>query len=184
MRQKGQDQRIADFFRKEYGRLVAYTRKLVDQAADEEPEDIVQDVMAGIFGIADVARPVENLGAYVYQSVRNRIIDLFRRRKKTVSLDAEPNGEGLSLTGILRDVRVETDTVIERRDLARRLSDAVDRLNDREKAVVLATELEGMSFAELSREWDEPVGTLLSRKSRAMAKLEKFLTLEKTGKEV
>jgi len=182
MKAEERNKRVAEFFRKEQPRLVAYTRKLMDSSEDLEPEDIVQDVMEGVFGLADITRPIENLGAYVYQSVRNRVIDFFRRRKKTVSLDEQTGDNRTPFLDRLRDERLETDTIIERRDLARRLADVFDRLNDREKAVVMATEIEGRPFEELSRDWGEPVGTLLSRKSRALAKMEKLLSTEKTRK--
>jgi RNA polymerase sigma factor (sigma-70 family) len=182
MRPEERTRRVADFFKREYSRLVSYTRKLLDSSEEQEPEDIVQDVMEGVFGLADVTRPVENLGAYIYQSVRNRVVDFFRKRKKTISLDKNRDDSLPPPLELLRDERLETDMVVDRRDLGRRLARAFDRLSDREKAVVMATELEGRSFEDLSKEWGEPMGTLLSRKSRAMAKLGKILLTEKKRK--
>jgi DNA-directed RNA polymerase specialized sigma24 family protein len=40
---------------------------------------------------------------------------------------------------------------------------------------LIATELKGKSFRDLSEEWGEPIGTLLSRKSRAVKTLKKLL---------
>ena len=51
------------------------------------------------------------------------------------------------------------------------------------RAVLIATELKGKSFRELSEEWDEPMGTLLSRKSRAVKTLRKLLEEERTPPE-
>ena len=48
-------------------------------------------------------------------------------------------------------------------------------LNPQERAVWLATEVDGLSFRKLAARWGEPTGTLLSRKSRATAKLRKQL---------
>jgi DNA-directed RNA polymerase specialized sigma24 family protein len=39
----------------------------------------------------------------------------------------------------------------------------------------VATELEGASYRELAEEWDEPIGTLLARKHRALRTLRKTL---------
>ncbi len=52
----------------------------------------------------------------------------------------------------------------------------MDGLADEEKAVVLATEIEGRTFKELAADWDVPIGTLLARKSRALGKIRKRLT--------
>lgn len=61
--------------------MVGYVRHIIDDASDRDSEDIVQDVMAGIFEAADITRPVENLSAYIYRSLRNRVIDIIRDRK-------------------------------------------------------------------------------------------------------
>jgi len=54
----------------------------------------------------------------------------------------------------------------------------MDRLNINERAVVIATEIEGFTFKELSEMWDVPLGTLLAQKSRALAKLRESLPLK------
>jgi DNA-directed RNA polymerase specialized sigma24 family protein len=45
----------------------------------------------------------------------------------------------------------------------------------RDQALLIATEIEGYSFAELSELWNVPLGTLLSQKSRALNKVKKAL---------
>lgn len=60
----------------------------------------------------------------------------------------------------------------------RRFGVALDVLDPKQRAVFLATELDGKSFKELSALWDEPIGTLLSRKSRAVKALKKMLNDE------
>ena len=52
---------------------------------------------------------------------------------------------------------------------------AIDSLSSHERAVWIATELEGATYAELASQWNEPIGTLLSRKSRATKKLQALL---------
>jgi RNA polymerase sigma-70 factor (ECF subfamily) len=78
--------KIAEFFRTEYRRLIRYVHRLIDDTAERDAEDIVQDVILNILDGIDVGRPIENLFAYVYQSLRNRVVDLFRKRKDTLSL--------------------------------------------------------------------------------------------------
>ena len=56
-----------------------------------------------------------------------------------------------------------------------RLGQAIGRLEPRQRAVFIATELNGMSFRVLSEQWHEPLGTLLSRKSRAVKALRGML---------
>ena len=85
-----QAKRIADFFRREHRRLVQFVRSWIEDAAERDGEDIVQDVALNIFDRADVSVPIDNLSAYVYQALRNRVIDLQRKKKqKAISLDSK-----------------------------------------------------------------------------------------------
>jgi RNA polymerase sigma factor (sigma-70 family) len=171
--------KLAEFFRVEYGKLVRYVRRSIDDAADRDAEDIVQDVIVNIFDKADVTIPIENLAAYVYRSLKNRIVDMFRKKKKShhISLDAEiAKDSDLSLAGMLQDAHGSGESEAEKRELYARLYDAVESLNPNEQAVVIATEFEGTSFGRLSNEWKVPIGTLLARKARAIRKIKQEMT--------
>ncbi|MFC1476721.1 RNA polymerase sigma factor [Fibrobacterota bacterium] len=173
--------RFTQFFRDEYARMVNYVRGKAAEIAEQDAEDIVQDVVFNMVDRADIASPIENLIAYAYQALRNRIIDSFRTRKKKVSLD-QPLDESaeVSLADIISDTRYQADESYNKQKAAALLSQVMGELSDEEKAVVIAVELEGYSFNELSDKWDVPVNTLLSRKSRAMKKIkEKFIHLQR-----
>lgn len=153
------------FFRKEYSRLVRYVHRLIDDAAERDAEDIVQDVMLSLFDKADVTVPIENLAAYVYRSLRNKVIDTFRKKKDVVSL---PDG--------IIDVRYDTAKTAEQEELMEFVFRAIDTLPADQREVLIATEWEGWSFRELSERWGVPIGTLLARKSRALQQMRKKLT--------
>ena len=105
--------RIAHFIMNERERLVRYIHRYIDDTAEWSGEDIVQDVMLNIFDMSDFTVPIENLTAYVYQSIRNRIIDYLRKRRGHISLDAENlNYDGLRLADVLPDPRYEKDLKI------------------------------------------------------------------------
>ncbi|MBN2078616.1 MAG: sigma-70 family RNA polymerase sigma factor [Spirochaetes bacterium] len=163
-----------ELFRKEYRRMVAFVRSLIDDAADRDGEDIVQDVMSGLLGAADITVPVENLAAYVYRSLRNRVIDALRRRREGISLDATPE-DGVSLLDLISDTRYDAAGEIEKREIREALFGAIDSLNEDQRAILCMTELEGISFREAAEILSVPMGTLLARKSRAMAKIREHL---------
>jgi RNA polymerase sigma factor (sigma-70 family) len=168
--------RIAEFFKSEYARMVSFVRGRIADAADRDVEDVVQDVMLHVFDAADVASPVEDLSAYVYRALRNRIIDLLRARRNEISLDAENGEEGQgSLSGMLADARYDTAATFEHSELLDSVFAIIDSLDDAEKEVIVLTEFEGRSFASLAEEKGVPVGTLLSRKSRALKKVRREL---------
>ena len=167
---------IAEYFTTERSRLVRYARRLIDDTADRDGEDIIQDVALSLFTRCDISEPIEHLSGYVYQAVRNRVSDYLRRRREVVSLNqALTDDADLTLADVLTDPVLNTQEQMDRAEIRRRVYEAIEELADDQKAVVIATEFEGRSFKELSREWEVPVGTLLARKSRAMSKVKAAL---------
>jgi RNA polymerase sigma factor (sigma-70 family) len=167
---------IAQFLTSERDRLVGYARRLIDDAGDRDGEDIVQDVALSLFNRADVLIPIETLSSYVYQSLRNKVTDYLRRRRNMVSLDEPIDDEnGPSLIHEISENISEIDREVTRSELRTRILEAIESLSDNEKAVVIETELNGRSFRDISEEWGIPLGTLLARKSRALAKVRELL---------
>jgi RNA polymerase sigma factor (sigma-70 family) len=169
-------ERLRLFFDAEYHRLVLFVRGLIDDAADRDAEDIVQEVAYRLFEKGD-SGPIEHLAAYVYQALRNRVVDTFRRRHPDASLDDPLSGdEELHLADIIPDQANDLQVSVERNDLYRKVVEIIGELPDHEQALIIATEIEGMSFAQLAEEWEVPIGTLLSRKSRIVKKIRNELT--------
>lgn len=177
---KMKKKRLTDFIRTEYGQLVRFVRRSIDDTADREAEDIVQDVITNLFDKADFTLPVENLAAYVYRSIKNRVIDLFRNKKnRPLSLDAAATVPGndscYTLADLLHDPRFDVVKVEEQNEWVRQLYSAISRLNELEQAVVIATEIDRLPFAHLAARWNVPIGTLLARKARALKKIKRDL---------
>jgi RNA polymerase sigma factor (sigma-70 family) len=165
-------QDLIDFWKAERGRLVRYVRRQINDAADRDSEDVVQDVLEGILRQLDFDRPIEDLSAYVYRALKNRVIDLFRKKRDVVSMDAPFDGEeDLSLASLLADAAPDAFDELSGKETLLRAAAVMETLNDDEKAVVVETELHERTFKELAEEWGVPIGTLLSRKSRALAKI-------------
>jgi RNA polymerase sigma factor (sigma-70 family) len=157
--------KLAEFLRQERQALIGYVRRRIDDAADYEAEDIVQDVVVHLFDRADPSIPIQNLAAYIYRALRNKIVDFYRRKRETVVLREAALASG-------QDPSLE----IEKEEMLEDVFEAMEELSVEERAVVLATEMEGRTFKELAEDWDIPIGTLLARKSRALGKIRNQLT--------
>jgi RNA polymerase sigma factor (sigma-70 family) len=169
--------RLVDFLRDERNRLVGYVRSLIDDASERDGEDIVQDVILSIYRRGEMASPIEDLSAYVYQSLRNRVVDYFRKRREVVPFDGtDDDDSNLSLSNILHDPKYDAFDELYRAEIRERIFEAIDMLDDDEKAVIIETEFNGRTYREISQEWDIPIGTLLSRKSRALEKIREALS--------
>jgi len=174
---------VARFFANEKENLLRFVRRLIENTAERDGEDLVQDVMLGLFERADVTVPIENLASYVYRSLYNRIVDGYRRRKRLASLDFPAlQAEDSTLLDSIADTKYDVSGELEKRETIERVYEAIDRLSPRLKSVLIATELEGRTFRELSLEWKVPLGTLLSYKHRAVRAVRTMLADEKGGR--
>src|ERR1700761_4094875 len=79
-----QDRFIAEAFERDEGRLRGFIRKRVLDTADAE--DVLQDVFYELIQAYRLMEPAEQTTAWLFRVARNRIVDLFRR-KKAVSLN-------------------------------------------------------------------------------------------------
>ena len=164
------------FFTRDGEKLIRFVQSRAHRISQMDAEDIVADVMLSIVSKFETSGPVENLAAYAYRSLKNRSADFERSRSRTTSLDgmADEDGE-LPLLSMLCTEDGEPFAAEERAERMHNLTDAIGKLEPRQRAVLIATELKGQSFRELSEAWGEPMGTLLSRKSRAVKTLRRIL---------
>lgn len=168
--------RFEKFFKAEYHKLVQYIRKnLGKRYMGYTAEDLAQDVALGIWLRLDVDGTIGNLAGYVYRSVTNRIIDDRRKPSKHIPIDhatEKINGVAFKIQDL-----TESDDITEvfsEHDYAL-LYECISKLKPDEKAILIETEFKGKTFKELSAEWGEPIGTLLSKKHRAIGKLSKMM---------
>ena len=75
-----QDHRISEAIEREQPRLRNFIRKRVGDEGDAE--DILQDVFYELVEAYRLMKPVEQVGAWLFRVARNRITDLFRKRKR------------------------------------------------------------------------------------------------------
>ena len=171
-----QDRRISEAFESTKGRLRNFIRKGVADEADAE--DILQDVFYEFVEAYRLMKPIEQAGAWLFCVARNRIIDLFRKRR-TDPLRAEPavvdDGELLKLEDLLPSPDSGPEATFARNLLFAELDRALEELPEEQRAVFIAHELEGRSFRELAAETGIGVNTLLSRKHYAVIHLRRRL---------
>ncbi len=171
-----QNQLIALAMEKEESRLRSYIRNhIVDRSLTE---DILQEVFCELIEAYRLMKPIEQAGAWMFRVAKNRIVDLFRRRK-TDSLSDEArgaeDGAAVTLVELLPSPDEDPEAAYARAVLLEELEDALDELPEEQRAVFVAHELEGRSFKELAAETGIGVNTLLSRKRYAVLHLRERL---------
>jgi RNA polymerase sigma factor (sigma-70 family) len=167
-----QDRLISDAVERDKPKLRSFIRKHI--ADTNEAEDILQDVFYELIEAYRLLKPVEHVTAWLYRVARNRMIDLFRRKKPS-SLNAPAFADADADADTLEDLLPSDDAGPEaayaRNLLLDALEEALEELPPAQREVFVAHELMGRSFKDISAETGLSVNTLLSRKRYAVLHL-------------
>jgi len=171
-----QDQRISDVVKRERSRLRNFIRRRVPDPRDAE--DILQDVFYELVEANRLLMPIEHVTGWLFRVARNRIIDLFRKKKPQSFSDAvveDEGGELLRIEDLLPSPDAGPEAVYVRDMLMEELEAALEELPDEQREAFVGHELEGRSFKEMAEETGVSVNTLLSRKRYAVLHLRERL---------
>jgi RNA polymerase sigma factor (sigma-70 family) len=171
-----QDQRISEVVKREGSRLRNFIRRRVPDPLDAE--DILQDVFYKLVEANRLLMPIEHVTGWLFHVARNRITDLFRKKKPESFEDAtteDDSGEQLQIEDLLPSPEAGPEAVYVRNLLLEELELALDELPDEQREVFVGHELEGRSFKEMAEETGVEVNTLLSRKRYAVLHLRERL---------
>ena len=172
-----QDQQISEAIAREQGRLRNFIRKRV--ADQGEAEDVLQDVFYELIEAYRMMSPVEEASAWLFRVARNRIIDLFRRKKREAAwsqpVATTEDGETLEWDDLLPSPEAGPEAAYARTVLLEELDAALDELPEEQREVFVAHELMGYSFKDIAEQTGISVNTLLSRKHYAVLHLRERL---------
>jgi RNA polymerase sigma factor (sigma-70 family) len=171
-----QDRRISEAVTKQGARLRNFIRKRVPNEADVE--DLLQEVFYELVEANRLLMPIEYVTGWLFQVARNRITDLFRKKKPETFSDAavlDEDGELLRIEDLLPSPDAGPEAVYVRNEMLQELELALSELPEEQRQIFLAHEFEGRSFKELSEESGVSINTLLSRKRYAILHLRQRL---------
>src|SRR6266849_927249 len=171
-----QDTRISEVVKREQSRLRNFIRRRVADSRDAE--DILQDVFYKLAEANRLVVPIEHVTDWLFRVARNRITDLFRKKKPESFSDtavADEDGELLQFEDLLPSRDAGPEALYARNALFDELELAVDELPEEQRQVFVAHELEGRSFKQIAAETGVSVNTLLSRKRYAVLRLRERL---------
>jgi RNA polymerase sigma-70 factor, ECF subfamily len=142
-------------------------------AGRDDAEEIFQEVWFRVIAKFGLYRP-DNFFGWLIRIARNLMIDRVRRRRDTVSLDAE-NAEGGTLADVLPATGLTPGREVQDRDLGAKLKRAVDGLPREQKEVFLLRVQSGLTFKEIARVQKVSINTALARMQYALDKLRPLL---------
>jgi RNA polymerase sigma factor (sigma-70 family) len=171
-----QDRRISEIVAGERARLGNFIRRRVPDPSDAE--DIVQEVFSELVEANRLLMPIEHVTGWLFRVARNRITDLFRRKKPETFSGAaveDDDGDALRIEDLLPSPDAGPEARYVRNVLLEELELALEELPAGQRDVFIAHELEGRSFKELAAASGVNVNTLLSRKRYAVLHLRERL---------
>ena len=171
-----QNRQISEIVAEERSRLRNFIRRRVPDPSDAE--DIVQEVFYELVEANRLLMPIEHVTGWLFRVARNRITDLFRKKRPETFSDRgveDEDGEVLRIEDLLPSRDAGPEALYVRSVLLEELEFALDELPDEQREVFVAHEMDGRSFRELSAESGVKVNTLLSRKRYAVLHLRERL---------
>jgi RNA polymerase sigma factor (sigma-70 family) len=171
-----QNRRIAEVVEREQSRLGNFIRRRVTDPRDAE--DILQDVFYELVEANRLLMPIDHVTGWLFRVARNRITDLFRKKKPESFSDravADGDDRWLRFEELLPSPDAGPEALYDRQLLLDELELAIDELPEEQRDVFVGHEVEGRSFKEMAAETGVNLNTLLSRKRYAVRHLRERL---------
>lgn len=171
------DVQLEQIVRKEKKRLLNFIRQRTPSL--EDAEDILQDVFYELVESYRLMKPVEQLASWMFTVARNKITDLYRK-KKAVSLEdsihhSEEEDEPLLLADILKGNSIAADDKMMNDLIMEAVADVLHELPKEQRDAFVMHELEDKSMQQIATEMNVPVKTVISRKRYAVLYLRERL---------
>ncbi len=143
-------------------------------------EDCAQEVFLRLYSHLGTYEPQAKFTTFLFRIARNLWIDRMRseqaRGGKPVSLEAPLGfGEERSLRDRLSGPSATPVEILARQETQDALKNAIDRLPEEQKTVLILSEMQGLKYQDISAILDIPVGTVKSRMHTAMERLKEIL---------
>jgi RNA polymerase sigma-70 factor (ECF subfamily) len=146
----------------------------------QEAEDLVQETMLKAFRFANTYQRGTNLRAWLFRILNTSAINRYRKQATHPSTTPLPEGEEFYLYNRIRDINgQELSTGAEDEVLSQYLDeDVYQALNDLPinfRMPIILADIEGLSYKEIAQALNIPIGTVMSRISRARRHLQRSL---------
>lgn len=163
--------------------VLLYSKKIYNYcygmtSSKENAEDLTQDVFIKVYKHISKFKKESQFSTWIYKIAHNACMDFFRKNKTSTASLIWINSEGEEEISEIPSEEKSLDEIViaaEQREMVR---EAIGRLKPEYKSVVILRELRDMSYDEISKVLNMPLGTVKSYISRARAELKAELSRE------
>ncbi len=174
-----QNRNISEIVKQYSKRLIGFIRNRVVRT--EDAEDILQEVFYQLAEADHLLKPIDQLTSWLFTVARNRITDLYRKKKPyflgDLFLEEDEDPEIEAIGELFEDDNDSPETMYLRSLVMEELENTLKLIPDEQREVFEMTEFQGLSFNEISEMTGLPVNTLISRKRYAVLLLRERLRI-------
>lgn len=150
-----------------HDKVLNYIKGKVNSA--EDAEDICSDVFLKVQKkLAEYDEGKAGVSTWIYTIARNSVIDFYRTHKEADELTDE-------MAAVLASGE-ETDSAVLNRETLQELAEALKKLNDEERAVIVLHYYEGLSLTDIGKRTGLSYGQVKLRHGSALKRMEKLLS--------
>ena len=166
--------RTADFFWQlagSYAKLL-YNVALRYAGSRYDAEDLVQETFLIAFKQFEQLRDERKFKGWLFAILRNTYLKNIRQDSRRKESEYE---DGIDYIGVLEDTVEHTDAnrIYEQKVESKQIQHLLDELPEKHKSPLLLYYMTEMSYQEIAQALDLPIGTVMSRLSRAKQMLKK-----------
>ncbi|RYL94243.1 RNA polymerase sigma factor SigW [Sporolactobacillus sp. THM7-4] len=172
---KGDHQAFAELVDKYKNSVYSICLRMVGNS--QEAEDLSQETFIRAYKHIDQFDTDRKFSTWIFRIATNLSIDFLRRKKPSVSLDAElPGTDGLELKEILASGEALPDELVVWSETERIVQYEIDRLREKYRSAIILKYIQGLSLKEISEILGVPIGTVKTRIHRGREILRKNIT--------
>ncbi len=174
--QRGDRNAFNDLIVKHEKRAYQYAYRLTSNP--DEASDIVADAFVRVHNALQNFRGQSAFTTWLYRILTNCYLDLRKKDKSrfTVSLDQNIQGSENEMERQIEDTASGPDIQVESGERERLVGEALKRLPEYQRAMLMMYHVEGLAYEEIAQALDLPIGTVKSRLNRARLALRELLT--------
>jgi RNA polymerase sigma-70 factor, ECF subfamily len=176
--QNGDKDAFEELIRKHQARAYQYAFRLTRDA--DVAADVVAEAFVRVFKAIDTFKGNSAFTTWLYRIVTNCFLDIRKKAKSrpATSLEAALQTEDGELERQVEDTSRSPHEEAEWSERERRMQDAVAKLPEYQRAMIMMYHVEMMSYEEIADTLDLPIGTVKSRLNRARLSLRELLSEE------
>jgi RNA polymerase sigma-70 factor (ECF subfamily) len=147
----------------------------------DDASEVTQEVFIRIYKSIGSFKGESQISTWIYRIATNVCLDELRKRKRkwVMSLDEEYHKENGDYIIQVEDNKPTPDVIMEQKTIKNAVNNAIDKLSEKYKLIIILRDLQGFSYEEISDMIKTPVGTVKSRINRARLQLKELLLKEK-----